>query len=308
MQKGPHHLATVPAAVPATFRASAPLIHPSRLTTRNRGGVGKDLSEGWCLNFAVGCAHGCTFCYVDVINKLFAGGRFKNNPAARREVQEKDWGEYFLVPENLGDAIEKTPWERWAGKEVMLSSMHDAYLPQLTAWTREILERALPAGVRFCVQTRSLLVLKDLDILADYSEQVRLQVSVATNSLPLQRVIEPNVPTATRRFNVLRKAKEAGLSTGVILAPIFPEVKVRPNLAADIEAMAAQLGDIRPDHIYGESLHPRGQNMRLIEEALGEPIAFSPKFDFHVGRQFRRALRAHGLTGTWWPEHRGTGA
>src|SRR5690349_20821914 len=36
-----------------SYRAIAPLIHPSRLTTRDRGGVGKDLSEGWCLNFAV---------------------------------------------------------------------------------------------------------------------------------------------------------------------------------------------------------------------------------------------------------------
>src|SRR5207247_70871 len=115
-----------------------------------------------------------------------------------------DWGDYFMVPENLDEAIEDTPWEKWAGKEVMLSSMHDPYLPQLASWTREILERALPAGVRFCIQTRSLLVLKDLDILAAHADQIRLQVSVATSSLALQRIIEPNVPTPTRRFNVLR--------------------------------------------------------------------------------------------------------
>jgi len=106
-------LPAAPTRVPP-YRATAPLIHPSRLTTRDRGGVGKDLSEGWCLNFAVGCTHGCKFCYVDVINKLFAGGRFKNNAPARREVQDKDWGEYFMVPENLDEAIEETPWERWA--------------------------------------------------------------------------------------------------------------------------------------------------------------------------------------------------
>ena len=291
-----------------SYRASAPLIHPSRLTTRKRGGVGKDLSEGWCLNFAVGCTHGCKFCYVDVINKLFAGGRFKNNAPARDEVKNKDWGEYFMVPENLAEAIEQTPWAKWAGKEVMLSSMHDPYLPQLASFARDILERALPAGVEFCIQTRSLLVLKDLDLLAKYADQIRLQVSVATSSLPLQRIIEPNVPTPARRFNVLRKAREAKVPTGVILAPIFPSVKVRADVIADIEAMAAELGDIRPDYIFGESLHPRGQNMRLIEDALGEPIVFPHAFDFHVGRNFRRALRKHRLEGKWWPDHRAQSA
>jgi DNA repair photolyase len=303
-------LATIHAATLASsderpaYRASSPLIHPSRLTTRARGGVGKDLSEGWCLNVAVGCTHGCKFCYVDVINKLFAGGRFKNNAPARREVQEKDWGEYFIVPENLDEAIEETPWERWAGKEVMLSSMHDPYLPQLATYARSILEHALPAGVRFCVQTRSLLVTKDLDLMSQYADQLRLQVSVATSSLRLQRIIEPNVPTPTRRFEVLRKAKDARIPTGVILAPIFPPVDVREDVIGDIESMALTLATIRPDHIFGESLHPRGQNMRLLEEALGHPIEFPKGFDFHAGRAFRRALRSHRLAGTWWPDHR----
>ncbi len=287
-----------------TYRATAPLIHPSRLTTKQRGGVGKNLSEGWCLNFAVGCTHGCRFCYVDVINKLFAGGRFKNNPAAATEVKEKDWGEYFMIPENLEEAIEETRWEKWKGKEVMLSSMHDPYLPELAPWAHAILERALPAGVRFCVQTRSLLVLKDLDMLADYSDQVRLQVSVSTSSLPLRRLIEPNVPTPRRRFGVLQKAKEAGVPTGVILAPIFPPVDVREDVKADIETIAGHLERIRPDRVYGESLHPRGQNMRLIDEALGAPIEFPPHFDVNAGRCFRRALKARGLNGVWWPDHR----
>ncbi|HKZ59499.1 MAG TPA: radical SAM protein [Candidatus Thermoplasmatota archaeon] len=296
-------LPAAPTRVPP-YRATAPLIHPSRLTTRDRGGVGKDLSEGWCLNFAVGCTHGCKFCYVDVINKLFAGGRFKNNAPARREVQDKDWGEYFMVPENLDEAIEETPWERWAGKEVMLSSMHDPYLPELAPYARAILEHALPAGVRFCVQTRSLLVTRDFDLMSEYAAQVRLQVSVATASVRLQRVIEPRVPTATRRFEVLRKAKAACLPTGIILAPIFPPVEVREDVTEDLSSMAETLATIRPDHIFGESLHPRGQNMRLIEEALGHPIEHPKSFDFHAGRAFRRALRSRKMEGTWWPDHR----
>jgi DNA repair photolyase len=181
--------------------------------------------------------------------------------------------------------------------------MHDPYLPALAPWAREILERALPAGVRFCVQTRSLLVLKDLDLLAEYADQVRLQVSVATSSLPLQRMIEPNVPTPKRRFGVLRKAREARIPTGVILAPIFPPVGARDDVKADLEAMADELARVHPDRVYGESLHPRGQNMRLIEDALGEPIVFPRYFDKNAGRNFRRVLKDRGIVGIWWPDH-----
>src|SRR6266480_1029206 len=115
----------VPASVAeGTYRCSPPLIRQSKLTTKERGGVGKDLSHGWNLNFAVGCTHACPFCYVDSIHKRFGALRYG-------DLVERKWGDYFLVPENLEAAIHQTAWERWAGIEVMMSSTHDPYLPTL---------------------------------------------------------------------------------------------------------------------------------------------------------------------------------
>lgn len=279
--------------VEGSYRCSVPLIRPSRLTAKENGGVGKDLSEGWSLNFAVGCTHGCPFCYVDPIHKRFGASRYG-------PIVKQRWGDYFLIPENLGEAIQRTPWSRWAGKEVMMSSTHDPYLPKLKQAAREILECALPAGVRFCIQTRSFLVLEDLKLLKEYRDQIRLQVSIATATPELARLIEPRVPLPSRRFEVLRRAKDAGLRVGVILAPIFPPVRARPDVVGDLARMAEQLRPIEPDHIYGESLHVRGQNVRLIEEALGEELTLDG-FESIAAFHFRRALRSVGLRGTWWP-------
>ena len=285
----------VPAGVvEGNYLASIPLVRPSRLTSRRRGGVGKELSEGWCLNFAVGCTHACPFCYVDAIHKRF-GLRYG------AAVREK-WGDYFLTPTNLHEAIERTPWHRWKGKEVMMSSTHDPYLPTLAKAAREILERALPAGVRFCLQTRSVLVLKDLDLLGQYRDQVRLQFSIATMNDALSRRIEPRVPSPERRMEVLARAVEAGLRTGVIIAPVFPVCRLRPDIREDLRAIVERLADIRPDHIYGESLHVRGENLRLVEEALGEPVRLTKGFDRGVARLFREELARVGLKGVWWPE------
>jgi DNA repair photolyase len=281
--------------VGGTYQASIPLIRPSKLTSRSNGGVGKQLSDGWCLNFAVGCSHACPFCYVDEIHKRF--GRRRYGDAVLQE-----WGDYLLIPENLDDAIRRTAWSRWAGKEAMMSSTHDPYLPKLASSARKILEHALPAGVHVCLQTRSFLVTKDFALLAKYPDQVRLQVSIATMDRDFARLIEPRVPPPEARLEVLRRARDAGVPTGVILAPIFPPTTVRPDVIADLQTMAQVLEDIEPEHIYGESLHVRGQNLRLLEGALSERVRVTSGFDRGVARIFHQELRKSGLKGTWWYE------
>jgi len=155
---------TVPSEVlEGRYRCSPPLIRPSKLTSKANGGVGKNLSEGWNLNFAIGCSHGCPFCYVDAIHKRWGEGRFG-------DLVLRKWGDYLLVPENLEEAIDATRWERWRGKEAMMSSTHDPYLPRLAGAAREILQHALPAGVRLCIQTRSCLVLRDLPLLQEFRD------------------------------------------------------------------------------------------------------------------------------------------
>src|SRR5436309_4301807 len=94
--------------VGGSYRASVPLIRRSRLTSRDNGGVGKQLSDGWCLNFAVGCTHACPFCYVDEIHKRFGRSRYG-------EAVLQRWGDYMLIPENLDEARDRTPWERSEG-------------------------------------------------------------------------------------------------------------------------------------------------------------------------------------------------
>ncbi len=296
-QAGDNDLVHLPiGVVGGNYEASIPLVRASRLTTRDNGGVGKQLSDGYSINFGVGCSHGCSFCYVDEIHKRFGLQRYGDAVLER-------WGDYMLIPSNLEEAIEGTPWERWAGKEAMMSSTHDPYLPVLAPWARRILEKALPAGVRVCLQTRSFLVVKDLDLLVQYRDQVRLQVSIATMSRELARMVERRVPSPESRIEVLRRARAAGLNTGVILAPIFPPVAVRPDVVQDIREMAETLKEVRPDHIYGESLHVRGQNLRLIEEDLGERVRVTPGFDRGISKVFRAELKRVGLTGTWWYEH-----
>ena len=280
--------------VTGTYTLRSPLIKKSALTTRENGGVGKYLSDGWALNYAIGCTHACRFCYVDSIHKTYGRPRAGN-------IVMQAWGNYFSVPENMDELIAETDWSKWKGIEVMMSSMHDPYLPQLIGVTRRILESALPAGVHLCIQTRSPLAARDFRLLEDYRDQVRLQVSVATLSSGLARLIEPRVAPPAGRLELLRKAKNAGLRVGVILAPILPSVPQRKFPIEDLNHMIDWLAEIQPDMVFGESIHRRGSNMGELQEVLGVTLDLDG-FDLKMENVFYRQLAHHRLQGTWWRE------
>jgi DNA repair photolyase len=279
-----------------TYSINPPLIKKSKLTWIEKGGVGKELSDGWALNYAVGCTHACRFCYVDNIHKRY--GERRAGPLVNRA-----WGNYLYTPSNIDEAIANTSWERWKGVEVMMSSTHDPYIPTLINSTRKLLEAALPAGVKLCIQTRSPLVMRDFDYISQYRDQVRIQVSVATMNDRLSRIIEPRVARPESRLHILEIAKQYGLNTGIIIAPIMPPLKIRQYPSKDIEEIASRLSQIKPDNIYGESLHVRGSNISELEAMLGQKLDLE-NFDAAIEVKFHKTLSKYGLKGRWWKEHK----
>jgi len=296
------------------YEIKPPLIRPSALTTSK---AGKELSDGYALNYAIGCTHACRFCYVDSIHKRFTRSRLlKKEKSANNDVIvyvdanasvdvsiiDRPWGMYMFIPtkESFWYALMNTEWYRWKGKEVMLSSTHDPYLPELYDYTRKILETSLPYGVRYCIQTRSLLVRKDFDLLLRYKEQIRLQYSIMTLKPTLYRLLEPRVPSPYARLRLLKEASSLGLKVGVIIAPIFPIEGWREDLEMLFKELATTIPNIT---VYGEILHRRGSNLRYIKE-LGISISDIDlkDFDRQVGSHFEALLSKYNLEGRYWYE------
>jgi DNA repair photolyase len=217
-------------------------------------------------------------------------------------ITDRPWGMYMLIPtkESFWYALMNTEWYRWKDVEVMLSSTHDPYLPELYDYTRKILETSLPYGVRYCIQTRSLLVRKDFDLLLRYKEQIRLQYSIMTLNLKLSRLLEPRVPSPYARLRLLKEASSLGLKVGVIIAPIFPIEGWKEDLEMLFKELSTINGNIT---VYGEILHRRGSNLRYIKE-LGISITSEDleDFDRQVGSHFEALLAKYNLEGRYWYE------
>jgi DNA repair photolyase len=299
------------------YEIKPPLIKPSALTASKSG---KELSDGYALNYAIGCTHACRFCYVDSIHKRFTRNRLlkernntntnavadtntnaNTNANTDANIIDNPWGMYMLIPtkESFQHALMNTEWYRWKDKEVMLSSTHDPYLPELYDYTRKILETSLPYGVRYCIQTRSLLVRKDFDLLLKYKEQIRLQYSIMTLNITLYRLLEPRVPSPYARLNVLKEASGLGLKVGVIIAPILPVKGWRE----DLEMLFKELATIPNITVYGEILHRRGSNLKYIKEQGISITEDLEDFDKQVGSHFETLLSKYGLKGRYWYEH-----
>jgi DNA repair photolyase len=98
---------------------------------------------------------------------------------------------------------------------------------------------------------------------------------------------------------VLKKAKEAGIPIGVVAAPVI----TRGGWREDLERLFRALAELKPDVVFGESLHARGLNLARLK-AAGVEAQTGPAADREVGRVFEELLREHGLRGSYWYEHR----
>ncbi len=268
-----------------------------RRSALSAGGSGKDLSDGWTINFAIGCAHGCIFCYVDRIWRLHAANKL--SPLYGAELGE--WGRYLHIPGDLEEQIRRTPWQKWSGRRILMSSTHDPYLPELYfphKWPRRILEAALPHGVKFTILTRSTLPTQDFDLYVKYRQQIVLMSSVPTLDDAFAKMTEPRAPPPSARLAMLRKAKELGIPIGVVVAPII----VRPGWREDLERLFRTFAELEPDVVFGESLHPRGLNLARLK-AAGVEARVGPAADREVGRAFEELLQKYGLRGVYWYEY-----
>ncbi len=186
-----------------------------------------------------GCEHGCIYCYarpshsylglspgLDFETKLFA----KHDAASllRAELARPGY----------------TP------KVIALGANTDPYQPieKRLGITRSILEVLLEARHPLGIVTKSALVLRDLDLLAELGRLslVRVFVSVTSLDPELARVMEPRASAPHRRLMAVERLADAGVPVGVMVAPIIPAIN--DSEIERIVARVAQVGAVGVSH------------------------------------------------------------
>ena len=180
-----------------------------------------------------GCEHGCIYCYARPYHEylgLSAGLDFETKIFVKTRAAELLRRE-FMKPS-------------WKPQAVGLSGVTDCYQPveRKLRITRGILE--VCAEFRNPVQliTKNALILRDLDVLQELAKFNCVSVAISTTTLneELRPLMEPRTSTGLKRIEAIAKLNEAGVPTGVMVAPIIPGLN--DTEAAEILKRAAQAG------------------------------------------------------------------
>ena len=180
------------------------------------------------MNLYRGCQHACIYC--DTRSECYGIGdiskiKVKNNAIdlLRKELKSK----------------------RKKRQTIGTGSMNDPYMPleKQFGLTRKALEQI--ASNRFPVHiiTKSNLVGRDIDIIKDISSVYSaVSFSITTSSDSLSKLIEPNAPTSSKRFEALAQLSKHGIYAGVTMMPILPFINDTMDNVNELLKMAKDSG------------------------------------------------------------------
>jgi DNA repair photolyase len=189
----------------------------------------------WSLNPYRGCLHGCHYCYARA-SHTYLGMNAGEDFATKIVVKTN-------VPEVLRQELRRRSWTR---ERVAIGTATDAYQPCEGRYrlTRCCLEALRDYDTPVSIVTKSTLILRDLDLLAELAQGSGATVyfTITTLDPELWRLIEPGTPPPHKRLRVLRQLSEVGVPCGVFLAPILPGITDSIESIAGVAAAAKAHG------------------------------------------------------------------
>jgi DNA repair photolyase len=185
---------------------------PRRAITRNDS---PDVPFEQSVNPYQGCEHGCIYCFARPSHAYWNLG-----PGLDFETR------LFYKPQlaRLLDAELRAPG--YVCRPINLGANTDPYQPaeREHRTTRELLEVLLAHRHPVTIVTKGALILRDIDLLAEFARQrlVTVFVSLTTLDGALKRVLEPRASSPAARLRVLTALTNAGIPVGVLIAPVIP--------------------------------------------------------------------------------------
>ncbi|HBC43452.1 MAG: radical SAM protein [Pseudanabaena sp. M090S1SP1A06QC] len=215
------------------------------------------------LNPYQGCQYGCSYCYA---------AAFSPNQKLRKE-----WGNWVIIKQNAVELL-KVELERWNRKypntppRIYMSSVTDPYqaIESKQKLTRHLLEVMTEFQPILVIQTRSPMIVRDIDILQKL-EYLRINISIPTGSESVRKDFEPKSPSITSRLQALGKLQHSlsNAKYSVTITPLLPTWQEDKNKFLQKLAIAERIV-IQPFH--------SNQKKSLVASTREDAIALQSKY------------------------------
>ncbi|RSN72295.1 MAG: hypothetical protein DSO07_08470 [Thermoproteota archaeon] len=190
-----------------------------------------------------GCTHGCIYCYAACSHYYM-----RSSPAL--------FSKEIYVKKNAAELFEKELTKHKEAKRksvIIVGNISDSYQPIEMRYrlTRKLLEICYRQDFPCFIETKSPLILEDVDIIEKLAEKELIGVGMTVTSYDneLTKLVEPFVPRSKivrsqilqrERILTLKKLSEIGVDTYLHITPYFPHVT--DNYIDEIIGDAAEAG------------------------------------------------------------------
>ena len=189
----------------------------------------------WSLNPYRGCVHGCHYCFARRFH-----GYFDLDAS-------QDFSSVIFVKVNAPKVLR---WElsrrSWQRETVVVGTATDPYQPIEGKYrvTRGCLEVFCQRRSPVSLITKGTMIVRDIDVLADLARRAGCTVcfSVPTMDAELWHKLEPGTPPPWKRLWAMERLVQAGVTAGVLLAPIVPGITDGENRLEAVVRAAADHG------------------------------------------------------------------
>jgi DNA repair photolyase len=203
--------------------------------------AGSHLPFRHTINAYRGCSHACSYCFARPTHDylgLDIGEGFERQIVVKVNAVERLRAE--LDP------------RKWCGEPIAMGTNTDPYQRAEGKYhlTRGLVEELGRARNPFPILTKSTLVLRDADVLAEAAERTDVTVSFSVGTLDEEvwRATEPGTPPPWKRLEALAQLKDKGLRCGVLVAPVLPGLS---DTAESLEAVVKEATAAGADSVSG---------------------------------------------------------
>jgi len=163
----------------------------------------------YSLNPYRGCQHNCAYCYVPNVLR----------------IDRNKWGRFIEARTNIPVVLEKELRNKKMGT-IGISTVTDPYQPIELRFnlTRYCLEQILKYTFPVCIQTKSKLVTRDIDIISKLSK-VEIMFSIGTLDDSQRKILEPYASSVNDRLEAMKKFSDEEIKTTVFFGPVYPSIR-----------------------------------------------------------------------------------
>ena len=192
----------------------------------------KDGSEWYGVDYNMnlyrGCSHGCIYC------------------DSRSECYHIDNFDIVKGKENMLHILESELSKKRLKGVVGIGAMSDTYNPMEIKYqqTRGALELISKYGFGVSIDTKSDLILRDIDLLKEINlkNNVIIKFTITTPDDNLSKIIEPNVCVSSKRLEAIKLLNDNGIFAGIMMNPVLPFITDKEEDIIKLVRLASEYG------------------------------------------------------------------